>query len=68
MALINIDIEDYLHEADTECIIDELKRRKVKILDFFSQMDDSELIELISSQKNLSIIQTDQLIQTFKNL
>lgn len=69
MALIDIDIDidDYLDEAGTSSIINELKKRKVNFLDFIGKIDDDELIQFISVHKKLTLNQAEKLKETFKN-
>jgi hypothetical protein len=61
MARINIDIEDYLDEVNTEILISELSKRSVKKTSYLSEIDLSEidlkdlLFELQERKSNLDI-------------
>lgn len=72
MALIDIDIDNHLDEADTESIIHELTKRKVDVFEIITRnskkLCDQELLNIISWQKQLSLQQTDRLEHFFKNL
>jgi hypothetical protein len=56
MARINIDIEDYLDEVNTEILISELSKRSVKKTSYLSEIDLKDLLfELQERKSNLDI-------------
>jgi len=77
MAYIDIDVDDYLDEADSDCMIEELKSRVNKktgetysfkeIFEKFEyDIEVDEMIEILSDKLNFNIIQSQKL-KTFIN-
>jgi hypothetical protein len=59
------DIDDYLDEADKDCLIEELQSQNINIVKHINthlkSITEDDIIALISRKKNLSVIQADKL-------
>ena len=69
---IDIEINDYLDEADTGCLIEELQDRKINVLKYLNThiagITETDLINLISRKKRLSVIQAVKLNEFIQTL